>query len=172
MSISRSGNRLEYMVSALLEHDGYRRVPADINQRSARFGAWYMTQVWIPRNLHGRRSRLDVLFGNADIFPVPHHMELKWQQSSGSVDEKFTHIVHNAGFLADHYGFPTMTILDGNGYAQESGQWLRRQVRKDGPLIGVFTLAELLAEANRGFFQGAVTLPAATPNQPQLLLEL
>jgi hypothetical protein len=72
--------------------------------------------------------------------PIPpdrHHdnliIESKWQQSRGSVDEKFPFLVAN---IPERYPHATIIILDGGGYIKQAELWLRAQI--DGTLLLVF----------------------------------
>jgi hypothetical protein len=71
-------------------------------------------------------------------------LEVKWQQSAGSVDEKFPYLVNN---IQQCYPCPAIVIADGGGQRPGALQWLRGQVAEN--LLAVHSLAEFLAWANR-----------------------
>ncbi|HEU5088858.1 MAG TPA: PD-(D/E)XK nuclease superfamily protein, partial [Roseiflexaceae bacterium] len=71
-------------------------------------------------------------------------IEVKWQQSTGSVDEKFPYLVLN---ILERYPCPAVIIADGGGQRPGALQWLRDQV--GGNLLAVFSLAEFVAWSNR-----------------------
>ncbi|MCU0492428.1 MAG: hypothetical protein MUD01_12610 [Chloroflexaceae bacterium] len=70
-------------------------------------------------------------------------IEVKWQQSGGSVDEKFPYLVEN---IRHCYPCDTVIVADGGGQRAGALAWLRRQV--GGNLLGVFSLSEFLAWGN------------------------
>ena len=80
-----------------------------------------------------------------DIPTFPHGLiiESKWQEVSGSVDEKLPYLVAN---IQDVYPCPTVIVLHGKGYRLGAAAWLRRQV--GGNLIGVVDLEGFLTWAN------------------------
>lgn len=82
-------------------------------------------------------------------------IECKWQQSPGSVDEKFPYLYLNCVF-----GMPEdeiVIILDGGGAKQHAVQWLRNMVMKRWLLedadnkktIHVFSVSEFITWANK-----------------------
>ena len=84
---------------------------------------------------------------NRAKFPNDLIIECKWQQSSGSVDEKYPFLFFNIV----HTGVPTIVLMDGGGYKPAAMQWLKDQVSKTGALIAVWTMAEFHKEVNNGF---------------------
>lgn len=72
-------------------------------------------------------------------------IESKWQELSGSADEKLVYLVEN---IRQCFPCPAIVIAGGGGMRPGAAQWLRRQV--DGEkLQAVFTLEEFLTWANR-----------------------
>ena len=75
-------------------------------------------------------------------------IECKWQQSQGSVDEKFPYL-----YLNCIHAMPEREIIlliDGNGYKPGALAWLKQAVAsQDAKLIHVFNLVEFLVWANR-----------------------
>ncbi len=64
-------------------------------------------------------------------------IEGKWQQSSGSVEEKFPFLV----LTIEDSGISTLVVLDGGGYSEGAEQWLRNQAGKAW-LLHVFSIPE------------------------------
>lgn len=79
-------------------------------------------------------------------------IECKWQQSSGSVDEKFPYLIENCKTMPE----PMIIILiDGKGYKDGALSWLKRAAdscRQNGTKdIRVFDMAEFVIWANSNF---------------------
>ena len=72
-------------------------------------------------------------------------IESKWQQSGGSVDEKFPYFVLN---IQQRHPYKTIVLLDGGGYKQKAEIWMRKQVGNN--LLAVFTMGEFQKWANKG----------------------
>jgi hypothetical protein len=89
-----------------------------------------------------------VAFGKDVGGPTDVVAECKWQQSGGSVDEKYPLLVFN--ILKT--GIPTIVLLDGGGYSAEARAWLLEQVHDKGALIGVWDMSEFQRRANNGYF--------------------
>jgi hypothetical protein len=84
---------------------------------------------------------------NQDKFPEGLIIECKWQQSAGSVDEKYPFTLFNIIKI----GVPTIILLDGNGYKKTAMKWLKDQVSPQRALIGVYNMAEFQALVNKGY---------------------
>jgi hypothetical protein len=82
-------------------------------------------------------------------------IECKWQQSSGSVDEKFRYLYLNCVFAMPEN--EVVIVLDGRGAKPAAVAWLRNAAatrhliphEMQEKTINVFTLAELMGWANR-----------------------
>ena len=79
-------------------------------------------------------------------------VEVKWQQSAGSVDEKYPYV-----YLNSVYQYPEheiVIIIDGNGYKEGALNWIKDKADKkwlveDGRSIKVMNLAEFMAFFNK-----------------------
>ena len=72
----------------------------------------------------------------------------KWQQSQGSVDEKFPYLYLNC--IQAMPEREIILLIDGNGYKPGALAWLKQAVAsQDAKLIHVFNLVEFLVWANR-----------------------
>lgn len=85
----------------------------------------------------------DLYLADVPTFPQGLAIESKWQQSAGSVDEKWPYLVQN---IIECFPCPAIVGIHGGGFRPGAEQWLRRQVR--GNLFGVFRLEEFLTWAN------------------------
>lgn len=101
-------------------------------------------QFPIGPSIYGSPLYTDVLVHGAPGFPRGLAIEVKWQQSQGSVDEKFPYLLLN---IQECYPCPAIVIADGGGQRPGALHWLRGQV--GGNLVAVYSLAEFLAWANR-----------------------
>lgn len=110
-------------------------------------GKQYAKQVPIGDTIYDTERKCDFLVINRDKFPNELVIECKWQQSGGSVDEKYPLLVFNIVKT----GVPTVILLDGGGYRKEAMAWLKDQVNPKGAIIGVWTMAEFQKEVNNGF---------------------
>ena len=72
-------------------------------------------------------------------------IESKWQQSGGSVDEKYPYLVLN---IQMKYQSPTVLVLDGGGYKRGAEEWVRSQAG-NGNLLYVFNMAEFATWVNK-----------------------
>ena len=72
-------------------------------------------------------------------------IEAKWQQSTGSVDQKLHYAVAN---IKSKYPCKTILIIDGGAFKPQVLEWIKHQV--DGNFVGVYTLSEFLVNLNNG----------------------
>lgn len=102
-------------------------------------------QKVIGKSVYGSELKVDFYIARCEAFPAGLIIESKWQESSGSVDEKYPYLVEN---IRTRYPSPCIVILDGDGYRSGAAEWMRTQV--DGTnLIGVYTFTEFLTWCNR-----------------------
>jgi hypothetical protein len=104
----------------------------------------FVAQYPIGSSIYGLPLSADFWVRDTRHFPEGLAIEVKWQQSTGSVDEKFPYLVHN---IKECYPCPALVIADGGGQRPGALQWLRAQA--GGNLLAVFSLAEFVAWANR-----------------------
>jgi hypothetical protein len=104
----------------------------------------FVAQYPIGPSIYGLPLNADFWVRGAPSLPDGLAIEVKWQQSTGSVDEKFPYLVHN---IQECYPCPALVIADGGGQRPGALQWLRDQAQ--GNLLAVFSLAEFMAWANR-----------------------
>lgn len=105
----------------------------------------YQTQAPIGRGIYDTPLRADFFIIAAHGFPCGLIIECKWQDTPGSVDEKFPYLVAN---IKTCYPAPTIVMLDGGGYRAGAAAWLAAQI--DGTsLIAVYSLGDFLAWSNR-----------------------
>lgn len=93
--------------------------------------------------------KVDFLVINRAKFPDDLIIECKWQQSKGSVDEKYPFLLYNI----IKTGIPTVILLDGEGYSAAAKKWLTDQADKEMNLSfwGLWTMTEFQKNINNGF---------------------
>jgi len=99
---------------------------------------WFTTQCKLTNTIYENPWKVDFLLhdGRTKKTLV---IECKWQQSQGSVDEKYPYLVQNIKEKSPH---PCLVLLDGDGYKPAAKEWLKTQV--DKKLIGVLTMSEFV----------------------------
>lgn len=148
---NKTGGTLERFIKRMLEDNGYTQFPNHKAQlfenRKTVGGKQYAEQVPCGTSIYETKRKCDFLIMNQDKFPEGLIIECKWQQSNGSVDEKYPFTVYNILKI----GVPTIILLDGNGYKKAAMEWLKEQASPSRALIGVYTMAEFQAIVNKGF---------------------
>ena len=146
-----TGNTLEKFVERILQDHGYiefwdHKAQLFANRKSVG-GKQYAKQVPCGTSIYETKRKCDFLVNNPDKFPEGLIIECKWQQVSGSVDEKYPFALFNIFKI----GVPTIILLDGNGYKQAAMRWLKHEVDPNKALIGVYNMAEFQTKVNNGF---------------------
>ena len=148
---NRTGNALERFTLEALQARGYlefwHHKPQVLLNRSIMNGKQYIRQIQLGLTIYGTPRKADFLVINRKLFPDDLVIECKWQQSRGSVDEKYPYLLYNI----IRNGIPTVILLDGGGYKPLALTWLKSMVNKSSALIAVWTMAELQREVNNGF---------------------
>jgi len=148
---NKTGSTLELFIKRLLEDNSYVAFPNHRDQlfanRKSVGGKQYSTQVPCGTSIYESPRKCDFLIMNNEKFPEGLIIECKWQQSAGSVDEKYPFTVFNILKI----GVPTIILLDGGGYKKTAMAWLKEQCNPSRALIGVYNMAEFQALVNKGF---------------------
>lgn len=145
---NKTGNLLEMMIRQSLEMHRYAYVAAkdfsDAKSGVCKQKPIYTTQALIGKTIYNSDRKCDFLLYHPQKFPNNLIIECKWQQSAGSVDEKFPFLVENIRLLK----IPTIIIADGGGHKPGALKWLKMQ--EDHTLIGVYSLKEFMIKVNDG----------------------
>lgn len=148
---NKTGNRLERFVQDTLNSYGYAEFWDHKDQifenRKAVGGKQYAKQVPCGMSIYETKRKCDFLVLNKEKFPEGLIIECKWQQSNGSVDEKYPFTVFNVFKI----GVPTVILIDGDGYKPAALKWLKGQAGTERALIGVYTMSEFHRVVNDGF---------------------
>ncbi len=147
---NKTGESLEMLIESVLIGKGYTEFRDHKNQLYKNIsligGKQYSKQVPIGTTIYESPRKCDFIVFNKELFDDGLVIECKWQQSSGSVDEKYPFLLHNI-IKAD---VPTIILLDGGGYKKKAVEWLKDQVSPDRALIGVYAIQEFQREVNNG----------------------
>jgi hypothetical protein len=147
-----SGNLLERFVEQALQAKGYQKFWNHREQvfgnRNALGGRQYAKQVICGNTIYETPRKVDFLVINQDIFPDGLIIECKWQQSKGSVDEKYPFLLFNIIKTK----VPTVILIDGSGYRKAALKFLQDEVSKTSALRGAWTMSEFQTQVNNGFF--------------------
>ncbi len=148
---NHTGNRLERFVEHALIDNGYTQFANHREQmfanRNSIGGKQFAEQIPCGMSIYETKRKCDFLVINKDKFPDGLIIECKWQQSAGSVDEKYPFTLFNIYKI----GVPTIIILAGGGYKPAALKWLKDQVNPDKALIGVYNMEEFQTKVNNGF---------------------
>lgn len=147
---NHTGNQLEKFVEDALLNLGYTHFWDHKRQlfanREAVGGKQYGKHVFVGNTIYKTKRIVDFLVLNSEKFPKGLIIECKWQQSKGSVDEKYPFLLFNIL----ETGVPTIVLLDGKGYKPAAKQWLADHAGKERALIAVYDMMEFHREINNG----------------------
>lgn len=154
---NRQGRTLEQLVIATLQPKGFKVVPYP-QYHGTLLETWeddvLLTNVPFE-NIYGQQSKTE--FKIVSKRYGEYRIECKWQQSSGSVDEKFPYLYLNCVERMPERRI--ILIVDGRGARPGAVEWLRRAAREKlylGPgqldkEIQVFSMTEFVIWANKTF---------------------
>ncbi len=139
-----TGDGLEAVIQNTLERKGYKYVERR-NFNAARYldQPVYSKQYPIAKSVYETDLYCDFIIYHPTKHPNCLVIESKWQESSGSTDEKFPFMVLN---IRQQYPCATVVVLDGGGYKKGAEKWLRKQV--DAKLTHVFNMMEFQKWSN------------------------
>lgn len=143
---NKHGGNLEKFIEDALRRAGYSYI-----ESSKFIPAMYLKQPIFTHKLrHGQniyelQSEYDFAVYHPEKHPEGLIIEVKWQQSGGTVDEKFPYLVIN---IQTKYPYKTILILDGGGYRKGAEKWVRSQIGNN--LLHVFSMVEFQTWVNKG----------------------
>ncbi len=148
---NKTGNRLERFVEQALQANGYIEFwnykGQLFDNRKVIGGKQYAKQVYCGKTIYETIRKVDFLIINHDVFPDDLIIECKWQQVSGSVDEKYPFLLFNIIKTS----VPTVILIDGDGYRKAALKFLKDEVSKTSALRGAWTMKEFQTQINNGF---------------------
>ena len=150
---NKTGNSLEQFIEDILKGEKYIYIKKDnfVSKAIGRERSNFITikiftkQLNICDSIYGTPIRCDFMLYNSEKHPDGLVIESKWQQSKGSVDEKFPYLERN---IIEKYPYNTIVVLDGGGYKPSANNWLRSKIRDN--FIGVFNMMEFRTYVNNG----------------------
>ncbi|HLO83604.1 MAG TPA: PD-(D/E)XK nuclease superfamily protein [Nostocaceae cyanobacterium] len=149
---NKSGNILEANVEAILNGYDYFQVGHHITKEQI-FNASllpkrYGREVNIGMGIYQTELKVDFYIIGIPAFTSGLIIECKWQESTGSVDEKYPYLNMNIQYT---YPAPTIVILGGVGMREGASNWLKDRVNDNPNLVAVFSLDRFIAWANKNF---------------------
>lgn len=154
-SANSSGKILEQMVVSTFKAKGfevikYRKWQDDPDS----YGAELLLKNVPYQTIYGHNGNTEFLL-KSQKHDLEIRIECKWQQSAGSVDEKFSYLYLNC--IESIPEEKIIIIVDGGGYKNGALQWLKdaaasgKYQDKRTKDIKVFSLVEFISWANRIF---------------------
>ena len=146
---NKQGRALESLVERQLETHEYQHVKKNRFEGARADGvAIYAKQFKIAKSIYDTQLYCDFIIYHPQKWRDNLAIECKWQQSSGSVDEKFPYLVLNLGLQ-----FPCQSIIlaDGGGAKPAAIEWLKSQVNEYEKLLHVFNMMEFQKWSNSNF---------------------
>ena len=144
-----TGNSQERFIKERLNYLGYTRIEPSRKfwEQRERGEPIYSTQCVIGKNVYGGLRKADVILYHPKKWVDCLVIESKWQSSTGSVDSKYPFEVQTINMNA----YPTIIVLDGQGYNNLAGQWLQSQSGKC-KILHVVNQGGFARLASNGFF--------------------
>lgn len=151
-----SGNTLEQTIVATLASKGF---PVELYRQ------WLKAPLLYPTNILLRNVPYETIYGHrgnteflllSERYNLAIRIECKWQQSAGSVDEKFPYLYLNC--VEQMPEKQIIIVVDGGGAKAGAVAWLRRACEErlylaadDPKSITMMDLVEFMKWANRVF---------------------
>lgn len=141
-----TGNQLEKIVHDRLIEKKYVFVPREKFKPSLYLEQpIYSRQYYLGKGIYGTSIYCDFIIYHPEKYPDCLIIETKWQQTGGSVDEKFPYLILN---VQNCYPHKAILLLDGGGYKKQAEAWIRGQIGNN--LTHVFNMAQFQKWANQG----------------------
>lgn len=147
---NKSGNILEANVEAILYGHNYFQVGNYVQKEfilnATLLPKRYGKEVYIGTGIYQTYLKVDFYVVGSSAMPSGLIFECKWQESPGSVDEKFPYLNMN---IQHYYPAPTIVILGGEGMREGASKWLKARVNDNHNLLAVYSLDRFIAWANK-----------------------
>lgn len=141
-----TGSTLEKFIANRLDERKYQFIPRNKFEAAIYLGQpIYTSQYHLGDSIYGTPMYGDFILYHPTKWSECLIIESKWQQSGGSVDEKFPYFVLN---IQQRHPHKTVVLLDGGGYKKQAEAWLRGQVGNN--LLHVFNMSEFQKWCNKG----------------------
>jgi hypothetical protein len=143
-----TGTVLQQAIEVRLVESGYKYIertkfgPARYLEQPV-----YTRQFSIGKGIYGTPLYCDFIAYHPSKHADSLIIESKWQQTGGTVDEKYPYLVMNIQYKYPH---KTILVLDGNGYRAGAEKWIREQAGPKMGLRAVYNLAQFNTWVNNG----------------------
>ena len=143
---NKTGKRLEEFITHNLKETDYTFVERK-NWKTARYldQPIYTRQLYLCKSIYGTNVYGDFVIFHPQKHPDCLVIESKWQQVSGSVDEKLPFLVNN---IKQKFSLDAVIIIDGGGQKKGAIEWVKKQI--GGHLVDVFSMADFQKWVNKG----------------------
>ncbi|MEC4885962.1 MAG: PD-(D/E)XK nuclease superfamily protein [Scytonema sp. PMC 1070.18] len=151
---NKSGGILESQVETILRAYNYFQVSSQLSKKVKRefllnsifLPKRYAKQVYIGTGIYQTDIYVDFYIVGLPALSSGLIIECKWQESGGSVDEKFPYLNLNIQYS---YPAPTIIVLGGEGMREGAIDWLKERVTDNHNLLAVYSLDRFIAWANK-----------------------
>ncbi len=151
---NQSGKILEQAVTTALDEKGFTVLAfANWTKNKNKYGNELLLTNAPYKTIYGHKGRTGLLLQSTN-HNLKARIECKWQQSFGSVDEKFPYLYLNCIEAVEEDN--VFIILDGDGYRKEAKTWLKQAIenkkytnKDNAKNIKLFDLKEFLAWVNK-----------------------
>jgi hypothetical protein len=151
-----SGRVLEAQVQALFERHGFTVIKyRDWNEQRESYSDTDLLVCGVPyTSIYGHKAKTEFVAISKRL-GLNARIECKWQQSAGSVDEKFPYLYLNCVFAMEE---PlVIVVVDGGGAKPQALAWLKQAAKRRDFIpnentekaVEVLSLAEFTAWGNR-----------------------
>jgi hypothetical protein len=141
-----TGTQLEKFIQDRLLERGYKLVPKDKFKPATYLQQpIFAKQYYIGKSIYETNMYCDFVVYHPEKHPDCLIIESKWQQTGGSVDEKYPYVILN---IQQRHPHKTIMLLDGGGYKKQAEEWIRKQVGNN--LLHVFSMVQFQTWANKG----------------------
>lgn len=131
-SANSNGNGLEQILCATFERKKFTELTQpekrDFERTAGAVSAvpyerWFARQVRLETGIYDAYIKSDLFVRDPVHFPLGLHIECKWQQTPGSVDEKYAYTM----LSLLQFKRPSIIVLAGTGARSTAVGWLRAQ---------------------------------------------
>ncbi|HHM21656.1 MAG TPA: 4-diphosphocytidyl-2C-methyl-D-erythritol kinase [Bacteroidetes bacterium] len=158
-SANITGNQLEVAVQSVLSNKGFE---IEMYRKWAKNPENYGKELLLKNvpfeTIYGHKGNTEFLL-ISEKYNLRIRIECKWQQSSGSVDEKLPYLYLNTIEAMPEKDI--MILIDGEGFKKGAKTWLRNAAKQklytdetnNDTNVMVFSLSEFFTWANKTFNQ-------------------
>ncbi|HAG81277.1 MAG TPA: hypothetical protein DCL61_08910 [Cyanobacteria bacterium UBA12227] len=151
---NRAGHVLEMTVEGTLRGHGYFQLCPSVARQKHReyllnyslLPKRYAKHIYIGTGIYQTDLYVDFYIIDSDKLSSGLIIECKWQESGGSVDEKFPYLNLN---IKNCYPDPTILVMGGKGMRQGAIDWFQKQTDCNPNLLAVYNVENFIAWANK-----------------------